>query len=146
VSTGNVARVVPWVGLALAVSVFIVPALSPFLIPTTAVVAWWACSVVLSQTRAWGLRRSAVPTIWLVGVVWFLAAVGPDLVSYPSPLWEIDLVLQVVPAIGLVVGVFAPRQIVRLTGGPSTEWQEFWERAAITDASANGNEDATPTP
>lgn len=114
-----------WIPFAFIVSIvaaLIFPGITPLVVPATGVMAWWFCSIGVSQARSWGLRSSAVPLIWLLGALWFVAEVGADLVTYPPPLRQINLVLGGIAVLLLLVGVCAPQRVVRATGGPSAEW------------------------
>jgi hypothetical protein len=135
---------IPFVFIALVVAAFALPAVTPLLVPATGVMAWWFCSLAVSQARSWGLRSSAVPVIWLLGALWLIAEVGTDLVTYPTPLRQMNLVIGGVAVVILLVGTCAPRQFVRFTGGPSAAWLVLRERAAITFGTTIGRDDTTP--
>jgi hypothetical protein len=143
-STGTIRGLIPYAFVVIVVSAFAVPALAPLLIPATVLIAWWFCSLSVSQARSWGLRSSAVPLIWLFGVLWSISEAAHLIVAYPTPLRQIDLVLEGVAVLALVVGAFAPKQFVRFTGGPSAEWLLLRERAAIAFGPSVGRDDTTP--
>jgi hypothetical protein len=135
---------IPPVFVVVAAATLIIPALAPLVVPAIGVVAWWFCWLAVSEARSWGLRSSAVPLIWLIGALLFVCTFGVEIADLRTPLRQIDLLVHAVALLALLFCVWAPRHLVRVTGGPSAEWLVLRERAAMAFDPAIGRTDTAP--